>query len=104
MTNLIYQRVRDRKNQPKGILVAKKTRSGTVKIGYSLTNFKAGDKFDLQAGLNLAINRADKGTTTEVPNSIRNDYLDMVNRACRYFFKNGSVKVVPVKKVSKKHT
>lgn len=93
-SNTIYQRTRDRKNNPKGVLVAKKIR-GTVKFGWSLTNFKAGDKFNLEAGLKVATNRAEKSDSVEIPASIQNDYVNMVTRGCRYFFKGRSVKVVP---------
>lgn len=94
MQNTIYQRTRDRKNNPKGVLVAKKIR-GSVRIGWSLANFKAGDKFNLQEGLKVAEARATGGEGEPIPNSIQDDYSDFVNRSVRYFFKGKSVRVIP---------
>jgi len=95
MEKLIYQRTRDRKGNPKGVLVAKKLKNGTISISYSLTNFKAGDKFNLKEGLAIATARAVHGSPIEVPNSIHNDYSDFVNRSKRYFYPNQTVKIVP---------
>ena len=95
--NIIYQRTRDRRGNPKGVLVAKKLKNGTVGISYSLTNTKAGDKFSLAEGLAIATARAIHGSPTEIPNSIHNAYSDFTNRASRYFFKGQAVKLVPIK-------
>ena len=97
MQNLIYQRTRDRQNQPKGVLVAKKMKNGNIGIGYSLTNTKAGDKFDLKEGLAIATARAVHGCPIDIPNSLTNDYSDFVNRSVRYFCKSKAVNIVPVK-------
>jgi hypothetical protein len=96
METTIYQRTRDRKNNPNGVVVATKYRGG-VRFGWSKTNTKAGDKFDLAKGREIALERAFNNDVTPVPHSIANDYTDMVNRSVRYFFKGQSVKVVPVK-------
>jgi len=95
--DIIYQRTRDRQGNPKGVLVAKKLKNGTVGISYSLTNTKAGDKFSLKEGLAIATARAVHGCPETIPQSIQNDYSDFTNRAKRYFFKNKAVKLVPVK-------
>ena len=64
MENIIYQRTRDRKNNPNGVVIAMKLKNGKgVKFGWSKANFKAGDKFNLQEGLRLATQRAIKGST-----------------------------------------
>ena len=94
MEKLIYQRTRDRKHQPNGVVLAVKHRNG-IRFGWSKANSKAGDKFDLKAGVELATERALNGCTVPIPNSIQNDYTDMVNRGCRYFFKGKSVKIIP---------
>lgn len=98
MENIIYQRTRDRHNNPNGIVIAMKLKNGKgVKFGWSKTNTKAGDVFNKAEGLRLATQRAIKGSEKPIPQSIQNDYSDMVNRGVRYFFKGQSVKVVPVK-------
>ena len=97
MQNIIYQRTRDRHNNPKGVLVAKKLSNGTIGISYSLTNTKAGDKFSLKEGLAIATARAVHGSPVEIPNSIQNDYSDFVNRSVRYFAKGKAVRIIPVK-------
>lgn len=97
METTIYQRTRDRKNQPNGLVIATKTKRGSVKFGWSKTNLKAGDKFDLKTGLDIATKRAIDGDATEVPHSIANDYTNMVNRGVRYFFRHKAVRVIPVK-------
>ena len=97
MENIIYQRTRDRQGNPKGVLVAKKLKNGTVGISYSLTNTKAGDKFSMEEGLAIATARAVHGSPEQIPQSIQNDYSDFTNRAKRYFFKTTAVKLVPVK-------
>jgi hypothetical protein len=94
--NIIYARTRDKKNTPNGIVVAIKTKRGTVRFGWSLTNFKAGDKFNLTEGLAIATKRANEGSNEPIPQSIHNNYTDIINRGTRYFCKQRAVKVVPV--------
>ena len=102
MQDIIYQRTRDRQGLPKGVLVAKKLKNGSVGISYALTNFKAGDKFVLKDGLAIATARAVHGSPIEIPNSIQREYSEFTNRAQRYFFKGKAVKIVPVKESDKK--
>jgi hypothetical protein len=94
--NIIYARTRDRKNNPNGIVVALKTKRGQIRFGWSLNNTKAGDVFDMEQGLEIAKKRAIEGSKESIPQSIHNNYTDMVNRGVRYFAKSKSVKVVPV--------
>lgn len=94
--NIIYARTRDRHNNPNGIVCALKTKRGTIKFGWSKNNLKAGDVFNMEEGLKLAKQRAIEGCKEAIPQSIHNDYTDIVNRSVRYFCKMKSVKVVPV--------
>ena len=94
--NIIYARTRDKKNNPNGVVVAIRTKRGIVKFGWSLNNSKAGDVFDMEKGLEMAKQRAIDGSNEAIPQSIHNNYTDIVNRSVRYFCKMKSVKVVPV--------
>jgi hypothetical protein len=94
--DIIYARTRDRHNNPNGIVCALKTKRGTIKVGWSKCNFKAGDVFNMEDGLKRAKQRAIEGCKETIPQSIHNDYTDIVNRSVRYFFKQRAVKVVPV--------
>lgn len=93
--NIIYARTRDRQNTPNGIVVAMKTKRGTIKFGWAKCNVKAGDSFNMEEGLKIAKQRAIEGSNEPIPQSIHNDYTDIVNRSVRYFCKMKSVKVVP---------
>ena len=95
-TNIIYARTRDRQNNPNGIVCAIKTKRGQIRFGWSKCNVKAGDVFDMEKGLADAKKRAIEGSKETIPQSIHNNYTDMVNRGVRYFAKSKSVKVVPV--------
>lgn len=95
MNNELYQRTRNRNNQPNGVLFARKMKNGHVKIGWSMCKFKAGDKFDLEYGLNLASTRAILSANPPIPNSIQSIYNKFVDRSVRYFFKGKNVIVKP---------
>ena len=94
--NIIYARTRDRKNNPNGIVVALKTKRGTIKFGWAKCNMKAGDVFNMEEGLKLAKQRAIEACKETIPQSIHNDYTDIINRGTRYFCKQLAVQVVPV--------
>ena len=97
MQNIIYQRTRDRKNNPNGVVIAMKLKNGRgVKFGWSLCKTKL-DKFNINEGVRLATQRAIKGSVKPVPHSIQNDYAEIITRGVKYFFRGTSVKVVPIK-------
>lgn len=82
----LKQLVRDRDGQPRGMVVATVI-DGTVRLGWSHTNTKAGDRFDKRKALTIALGRAENGwgPTTVVPVSTRKVLNKMAERAVRYY-------------------
>jgi len=97
--NQIFQYVKRKNGQRKGILYASKnlrelSRQQTVSIGFSLCNLNK-DKFDSSLGLMIAVGRAANAAAkeessvyipTNIPSSIREDVLRFEKR-CRAYFK-----------------
>jgi len=54
-------------------------------IGWSLCNKR--DRFNKDFGRYIAIGRAEMDSTVDIPHSIINEYIEMKNRALRYFKK-----------------
>lgn len=74
------------KNRTKGAIVA--IRWGETKevvFGFSVCNYKAGDRFQKSRGFQLAVERAWCKSIHPVPYSIEKDYKIAVNRALKYF-------------------
>jgi len=69
--------------EKRGVLIAKVCEEDTVRIGWSLCNIRAGDRFN-KVGLDIAINRA-TARPTEIPQSIRTQYKKFVERAEKYY-------------------
>ncbi len=83
---MLVKYARNRKNQRIGVIVA----ISATQIGWSMCNFKMGDRFDRDRGKKIAIARAwkEKYRTqdiNQVPHSIRWEVINMVLRACSYF-------------------
>lgn len=79
-----------KKNKPLvGVVVA----IGPNQVGWSLC--KKGDRFDKQFAVEVAQDRALKGSKAPLPHSVYNEYYAMVNRAEKYFKKNYAVKFDP---------
>lgn len=85
MTNTLTEYVLDRKNQRAGLVVATLDKYGNVTIGWSKLNKSAGDKFNRDMALRIAIHRALSGSNTAVPNAIQPSIDKMRSRAKRYF-------------------
>jgi len=85
--------VRDKKNNPKGVLVAiKKGNSGNFYIGYSMC--RKDDTFNKNMGVKIALGRAETNnleTFTKTPYAIRKNLTDFVKRCERYYGKGVNV-------------
>ena len=88
MNNTIFKRIRNRKGNPRGILIAKPIDSITVGIGWSLCSNK--DTFDLAMGKQIAEGRTTAFNSNTVPHSIQNDFNIFAKR-CNLYFKGQTV-------------
>jgi hypothetical protein len=92
------KKVKMKRTHKQGVLVAfVDPFEGKVKIGWSLANMKAGDKFDKDIGIQTAIERALKPSTVyaqcldgSVPRTILPDMAHFLDR-CERYFKNEMV-------------
>ncbi len=83
----IQQFVRDRKGNPRGVVVAAEV-NGKVQYGWSFTNTKLGDRFDKQRGLNIAYGRLMNGWNSHnvsVPHDVITILTRIADRAKKYF-------------------
>ena len=84
----LTQFVRNRKGNPIGIVVASKILDAdVVRIGWSYTNVKAGDRFNKERGLGIARDRIHTNTNRKVPHAVLNVLDDggFVDRSKHYF-------------------
>lgn len=82
---MIVQYIHDKKkNKLRGVIVADKINNYPI-ISWSYTNFKAGDRFDKQRGLEIAISRFNTKTNAEVPRQILKLSEIFKKRVARYF-------------------
>ena len=91
MTNSIHQFIRAsrqmgnvRKGDPIGITLAT-VAEGEIRIGWSQTNLKAGDRFSKEKGLLAAASRAQRGSRKSIPYLARQSAEDLARRARKYF-------------------
>lgn len=84
----LVQFVRDRKGQPRGMVVATVI-DNQIRIGWSYTNTKLGDRFNKSRALQIALGRVENGQSSNVktPHSVSKVIAKMKNRAT-VFFKN----------------
>lgn len=90
---VLVQYVKDKKNKMRGVLVAAKmpfiheniSTDELVSIGWSYTNFKAGDKFEKQRGIDIAFGRMSSATNRRVPYQIKRESKKFIDRACKYY-------------------
>lgn len=85
--NIIKQFIRDRKNNPRGIVVAVREENG-VYYGYSLCN--PIDRFDKKLGIKIAVARALSKDyflpiCPNTQNEIENLFKNLEKRALKYF-------------------
>ena len=86
--NTLMQFVRDRRGQPRGIVVATVI-DNSIRMGWSYTNTKAGDRFNKQRGLQIALGRADTGVgmRVKIPHNVEK-VLEKMARRADAFYKN----------------
>lgn len=84
--NSLVQFVRDRKGQPRGLVVATVI-DNEIRIGWSFTNTKAGDRFDKTLAYKIALGRAETGQRGSVvtPHSVSKVVDSIMDRAVRYY-------------------
>lgn len=82
----LSQFVRDRKGQPRGMVVATII-DNEVRIGWSYTNTTAGDQFDKHRAYHIAFNRAEYGwgPNVKIPRDVEKVIQRMQNRVTRYY-------------------
>lgn len=83
---MLTQFVRDRKGQPRGMVVATVI-DNTIRFGWSFANTKAGDRFDKCKAITIALGRAENGwgPKTKVPVSTVKVLNKMYTRATSYY-------------------
>jgi len=83
---MLTQFVRARDGQPRGMVVATVI-DNDIRIGWSFTNTKAGDRFNKQTAVRIALGRAESGWSkrVKVPVSVQKVFDKMVNRSTNYF-------------------
>jgi len=90
---VLVQYVKDKHKKMRGVLVAAKMpfhlenvqAEELVSIGWSYTNFKAGDKFEKQRGIDIAFGRMHSATNRRVPYQIKRESKKFIDRACKYY-------------------
>lgn len=85
MTNNLIQYIRNRSGAPIGVVVATKLSDSTVGVGWSKLHVSAGDTWDRERGIQIAIERATCGTNKVVPHAIVPVIESMQKRAKAYF-------------------
>lgn len=82
----LTQFVRDRNGQPRGLVVATVI-DGTVRLGWSYTHVKAGDRFKKEKAYSIAFGRAENGwgDSVTMPHRVSKVYDKMADRASKYF-------------------
>ena len=83
---MLTQFVRDRKGQPRGMVVATVI-DNSICVGWSYTNTKAGDRFNKQRAIQIALGRAEYGwgREVEIPYAVSKVFIRMADRASSYF-------------------
>jgi hypothetical protein len=80
----IVKRVGGRE-QKVAVFVGRKDKSGSIRIGWSRANINAGDKFNREFGLKLALERTKAVTLMELPFSLWKEGHKFAERCHRYF-------------------
>jgi len=80
----LMQFVRDRRGNPRGVVVSRLV-DERVTVGWSFTNYKAGDRFDKQRGIQIALGRLTVPSTKQIPYSVHKVMETVVDRSKKYF-------------------
>jgi hypothetical protein len=85
--NYIHQYVKNKKDKVSGVVVAVVDPAATsrVFIGWSSCAINKGDTFDKSRGVQIAVDRALKGSKVDMPRYLDTEFLYMADRARRYF-------------------
>jgi len=75
--------LRNKDRSPCGLVVATKSKSGQVTMGWSFTS-KA-DKFDRERAWSIALTRVETGSSASVPRAMLPIMIEVGERAARYF-------------------
>lgn len=78
----VIQYIRDKNNNPRGVLVAVKHENG-FRIGYSLCNKK--DRFNKNMALKIALGRANAMSDGPIPHPVDRMLEEFTNRCKRYY-------------------
>ncbi len=82
---MMLQYIRDNKKRKIGVLVALLSPEGKIVIGHSKWHRKLDKKYNIERGRQVAIERAEKDSTTSPALSFKDDYFKFVRRARSYF-------------------
>jgi hypothetical protein len=74
----------DKTNNPIGVVIASLDSSDQISIGWSRRHTHY-DAYDKSKGLMIARNRIETATRAELPRDMKQIYIDMSDRAIRYF-------------------
>lgn len=81
---MVWERVRDRKRRPVGIICARRISETEICFGYSLCNDV--DEFNFVTGMKMAIGRLDTMLNDEdIPVTIKRVFMKFVRRFSNYF-------------------
>lgn len=103
MNTRIVEYIRDKKRRKIGVVVAIK-HDNKIRIGWSKVKRTAGDVFDKDRGIDIAVNRAIKNSQSPYPFTIFDDIVHLVGRAAKYFKKddkNAPIVIPPIEDESK---
>ena len=67
------------------VALASESSSPCVFLGWSKCKLSAGDVFDKERGLRIALGRAQDGGGGPIPRSLLGEYTEMSERAVKYF-------------------
>ena len=80
----LVKRVQGRK-QKVAVIVGTKDNEGIIRIGWSRANINAGDRFNKERALDIALDRMKATEMVPVPPSIVDDVISFQDRCQRYF-------------------
>ena len=107
MKNFMHQYMRDKNNNPVGLMVAQKYDDGTIIVAGSRVNEKAGDKFDKTIAMKIAKGRLmcardGKLEANRIADNMKTDIFKFIDRVERYFQpKDYDASILPVVSVSR---
>lgn len=105
MQNRIHQYITrkvNNQNRTIGVMVAEYDAiRDAVVMGWSRVNVNAGDKFDRNFGMRLAVQRMQAQEMVPVPESIHSNMIQFSDRCSRYFKNAGGISKISVQPLPK---